>query len=334
MFVNISDSNAEFQPALLRDESPAAALPHEADTPHLPHPISLLINANSRRGKDAFDSAVAALKAAKVPLKRAVEMSDEAETDRLLREEIADGARVVIIGGGDGTLSHCANLLAGTQTAMAVLPLGTGNTWARSLGLPLKLEAAAQVIAKGHIENSDVGRVNGRVFLNSVALGLSCEIAQSLDKNTKKKLGLLAWPLVGTRVLWHHKPLQIKVTSRERTYHVRTHQILVVNGRYVAGPVAAAPHASIQDSSLDVFTLGGAKFSSLLHSSLVWLRGQHLNDPQTKFFSTQHVRIESLRRPIFAAVDGEIDLKTPLDIDVWPGALKVVVPQGFRADEA
>lgn len=332
--MNTSDQPQNLSPQPLRDESPAAALPHEADVPHLPQPISLLINANSRRGKDAFDSAVAALKVAKVPLKRAVAMGDKEETDRLLREEIAGGARLVIIGGGDGTLSHCANLLAGTQTAMAVLPLGTGNTWARSLGLPLNLEQAAQVIAKGHIENSDVGRVNGRIFLNSVALGLSCEIAQSLDKNTKKKLGLLAWPLVGSRVLWKHKPLQIKVTSRERIYRVRTHQILIVNGRYVAGPVTAAPDASIQDSSLDVFTLGGAKFSSLLHSALTWLRGQHLNDPQTKFFSTQHVRIESLRRPISAAVDGETDLQTPLDIDVWPGALQVVVPQGFRAEEA
>ena len=102
----------------------------------------------------------------------------------------------------------------------------------------------------------------------------------------------------------------------------------------MAGPVAAAPDASIQNAVLDVFTLGGAKFSSLLHSSLVWLRGQHLHDSQTKFFSTQSLTIESLRRPIRAAVDGEIDLETPLDINVWPGALKVVVPRGFQADEA
>ena len=332
--MNISDSNPNSHPAPLREQAPAAAPQTTANVPQLPQPISLLINGNSRRGKDAFDDAVAALKKASVPLKRAVAMGSREETAQLLREEIDKGARLVIIGGGDGTLSSCAGVLAGTQTAMAVLPLGTGNTWARSLGLPMDLEDAAQVIAKGHIENSDVGRVNGRVFLNSVALGLSCEIAQSLDKETKRKLGLLAWPVVGSRVLWHHKPLQIKVTSSQRTYHVRTHQILVANGRYVAGPIAAAPDASIQNAVLEVFTLGGAKFSSLLHSSLAWLRGRHLYDEQTKFFSTQHLTIESLRRPIPAAVDGEIDLKTPLDINVWPGALKVVVPRGFQADEA
>ena len=329
--MNISDTNS--QPTPLRNEAPAAS-PLEAAVPQLTQPISLLINTNSRRGQEAFDAAVQALRAAHVPLKRAIKMGSPEETAQLLREEIDAGAPLVIVGGGDGTLSSCAGILAGSQTAMAVLPLGTGNTWARSLGLPLDLEAAAQVIAKGHIENSDVGRVNSRVFLNSVALGLSCEIAQSLDKETKKKLGLLAWPVVGSRVLWKHKPLQIKVTSHERTYRVRTHQILVVNGRYVAGPVTAAPDASIQNAVLDVFTLGGAKFSSLLHSALTWLRGQHLDDAQTKFFSTQHVTIDSLRRPIPAAVDGEIDLQTPLDIDVWPGALRVVVPQGFRAETA
>ncbi len=318
----------------LRDQSPAAASNDEANVPQLPQPISLLINANSRRGKEAFDDAIAALKKARIPLKRAVAVSDKDETAQLLREEVEDGARLVIVGGGDGTLSYCAELLAGTQTAMAVLPLGTGNTWARSLGLPIDLAKAAEVIAKGHIENSDVGRVNGHVFLNSVALGLSCEIAQSLDKKTKSKLGLMAWPVVGARVLWKHKPLQIEVISSERTYRVRTHQILIVNGRYVAGPITAAPDASIQDATLDVFTLGGAKFRSLIKTSWKWMRGQHLQDAQTKFFSTQRVQIRSMRKPIDVAVDGEIEFQTPLDIDVWPGALKVVVPRGFEAQKA
>ena len=176
--------------------------------------------------KEAFDDAVAALKKANVPLKRAVAMGSKEETAQLLREEIAEWRTF-----GNSWVAAMARYRVAPmcwperQTAMAVLPLGTGNTWAHSLGLPLDLEEAAQVIAKGHIESSDVGRVNGRVFLNSVALGLSCEIAQSLDKNTKKKLGLLAWPVVGARVLWHHKALQIKVTSHERTYRVRTHQI-------------------------------------------------------------------------------------------------------------
>jgi YegS/Rv2252/BmrU family lipid kinase len=280
-----------------------------------------------------FDQAVEALKAANVPLAEAIAVQDKDHTARILKREIEAGARVVIVGGGDGTLSECADHLVNTQVAMAVLPMGTGNTWARSLGLPLDLEGAAKSIAEGHIEATDVGKVNGQVFLNSVAIGLSTEIAGALSGDVKKKLGLLAWPVVGVRVLWKHKPLQVTVTSPEKSFRVRTHQLLVVNGRYVAGPIIAAPGASIQDSTLDVFTLGGASMKSLAKTTWAWLRGKHVKDPGSHFFSTQKLRIESLRKPIKANVDGEINEKTPLEIEILPGALRVVVPKGFVADE-
>jgi YegS/Rv2252/BmrU family lipid kinase len=312
--------------------------PFVPGAPGLPRPITLLVNAHSRRGKLQFEAAVAALKDAGVPLAEAVAVEDKRDTVRILKREIAAGARLVIVGGGDGTLSECADHLVNTNVAMGVLPLGTGNTWARSLGLPLGLEEAARVIAAGHIEATDVGRVNGQVFLNSVSIGLSAEIASALSGSVKKKLGLLAWPVVGARVLWKHKPLLIKVSSREKTFRVRTHQLLVVNGRYVAGPITATPEASLQDSSLDVFTLGGAKRGSLFKMSLAWLRGKHTDTKamrtESRYFSTRELRIESLRKPIPANVDGEINEKTPLEIEVLPGALRVVVPHDFVADEA
>ncbi len=295
--------------------------------------VTVLINAHSRRGQLLFGQAVAALEAAHIPIAEAIKVEDTAHTNRILKREVEAGARMVIVGGGDGTLSECAGHLVHTEVAMGVLPLGTGNTWARSLGLPLNLEEAAKVIATGHIESTDVGRVNGQVFLNSVSLGLSAEIAGALSSEVKKKLGLLAWPVVGARVLWKHRPLMVRVSSQDKSFRVRTHQLLVVNGRYVAGPIRASPDSSLQDSTLDVFTLGGASMRSLLHTTWAWLRGRHMNDPASRFFSTQSVRIESLRRPIRASVDGEINEQTPLQIEILPRALKVVVPQGFVADE-
>jgi diacylglycerol kinase family enzyme len=95
----------------------------------------------------------------------------------LLRREVEAGAHTVIIGGGDGTLSECASHLIHTNVAMGVLPLGTGNTFARSIGIPLDLNAAARTIATGNVQRIDVGQVNDQIFLNSVSLGLSAEIA-------------------------------------------------------------------------------------------------------------------------------------------------------------
>jgi len=256
-----------------------------------------------------------------------------ADTAKLLKHEIETGARTIIVGGGDGTLSATANFLAGTEVAMAVLPLGTGNTFVRSLGLPLDLNEAAKTIAEGHVEPVDVGRVNGQIFLNSVSLGLSTEVAGALDKKTKKRLGLMAWPVVGIRVLWTHRAILLKVDAAEKTYHVRTHQLVVVNGRYVAGPITAAPKSSVQDEHLDVFVLGGAKHHSLAKATWEWIRGKHVYSESSRYFMTKSLRVEALRHPLKANVDGEINETTPLEIEVLPGALKVVVPRGFNAKQ-
>ena len=298
-----------------------------------PRPITLIINGNSRQGHEAFATAQDALRAAGVPLGQAILSRHKDDTVRALRREIEDGATTVIVGGGDGTLSQCAGQLAGTSVAMAVLPLGTGNTLARSLGLPLDLEGAAKVIAGGHVESMDVGRVNGRVFLNSVTLGLSADIAHALNRDIKKRLGGLAWPVVGAKVLLKHRALRLKVTARESTFRARTHQIVVANGRYIAGPIAAAPDASVQDSELKVFVLGDANRWSLIKTALLWIAGRHVEAPSARYFTTQSVRVESLRRPLRADVDGEICERTPLCIEIEPKALRVVVPHGFEADE-
>jgi diacylglycerol kinase (ATP) len=299
----------------------------------LPRPVTLIINGNSRRGREAFPLAQDALRAAGVPLGEAILSREKEETVRALQREIEEGAKTVIIGGGDGTLSQCAGELAGTSVAMAVLPLGTGNTLARSLGIPLDIEGAARTIARGHIETMNVGRVNGRVFLNSVTLGLSASIAHALDGGIKKRLGILSWPVVGIKVIVRHRALRLRITAAERQFRTRTHQIVISNGRYIAGPVAAAPDASVQDDCLRVFTLGRATRWSLLKLTLLWIVGRHVDAPEADYFQTQKVRVESLKRLIAADVDGEICERTPLDIELAPHALRVVVPEGFEADE-
>ncbi len=294
-------------------------------------PITLIINANSRRGRDAFEDAQKSLRAAGLEIE-AHAVKDKDETNRLLKREIEAKSPFVIVGGGDGTLSQAAGKLVHSETAMAVLPLGTGNTFARSIGIPLGLNEACKTIASGWIEKIDIGRCNDQYFLNSVALGLSTEIAGALTKEVKKKLGLLSWFVVGVRVLATHRPLLLRVSSEEKTYSVRTHQLLVVNGRYVAGPIAAAPQASVQDRTFDVFVLGGAKKSSLYKTAWLWVRGRHMSDPNARFFTTQKLTVQSLRRSVKANVDGEINDATPLELEILPGALRVVVPHDFDAE--
>lgn len=301
--------------------------------PQLPEPVTMIINGNSRRGQEAFPLAKQALCDAGVPLGKAILSKHKEETVRVLREEIERGARTVIVGGGDGTLSQCANVLAGSTVAMAVLPLGTGNTLARSLGIPFDIEEAAQTIARGHIETMNVGRVNGRVFLNSVTLGLSSDIAHALDGDIKKKWGVLSWVIVGGKVIFKHRALRLRVSAPEKQYRVRTHQLVISNGRYIAGPIAAGPDASVQDDVLRVFTLGRSTRWSLFKLTILWILGRHETSPEANYFATQKVRVHSLKKTLIADVDGELCEKTPLTIEIASHALRVVVPHDFEADE-
>lgn len=255
------------------------------------------------------------------------------ESERVLRRELQAQAPSVLVGGGDGTLSFCANLLAGSETAMGTLPLGTGNTFARSIGLPLALEEAAAALAEGRVEAVDVGSVNGRVFLNSVTLGLSAKIADSVDSAAKSRWGLLAWPVVGLPIAFGHRPLSLKIVAPGHLLQVRTHQLVVSNGRYIAGPLAATPGATVQDACLRVFTLGGSRRRSLLRATLQWLRGRHTISPDTEYFAATHLRIDSPRRPVKANVDGELCEQTPLEFEVVPRALRLIVPRDFQADQ-
>lgn len=312
--------------------SPAEASGISADAgQQLPRPITCIINTHSRKGRDQYEDAIAALKKAGLPLIHAHAVEDRDQTVELLLSQVENGANLVIVGGGDGTLSDCAEQLAGTSVAMGVIPLGTGNTLARSLGIPLDLEGAANTLAAGHIITMDVGRANGKAFLNSVTLGLSSEIAHALDSKIKKKLGILAWPIIGFKVFARHRALTLRVRSAERSYTVRTHQLVVANGRYIAGPVASSPDAAINDHTLDVFVLGKDSKKSLVKTALQWLTGRHTESKEAKFFQTKSLRIESLRGRVPADLDGEIDEYTPLDITIEPNALRVVVPKGYDA---
>jgi len=291
------------------------------------HPVTLVVNGQSRRGRDAFQELQRQLIAAGIRVGRADLGRDSKGTKTLLEEEVRRGAKAVIVGGGDGTLHACAQVLAGSPVAMGIVPLGTGNTFVRSLGIPLNMAEAVRELAKGRVASVDVGLCNGEIFLNSVSLGLSVAVAGTLRPEAKKWLGPLAYVGALTKVLLRYRPVQLRIAAAERTYTVRTHQLVIANGRFLAGPVPASPEASLSNARLDVFILGGREKTGLLRGTWAWLRQQQRHSPETRFFETTRLTV-SARHSLRANLDGELSQSTPLDIAVLPGGLKVIVPAG------
>jgi YegS/Rv2252/BmrU family lipid kinase len=171
------------------------------------------------------------------------------------RAAVADGADLVVVCGGDGTVTACAAGLAGSGTPMAVVPLGTGNLLARNLGLPLDVRGALGVALAGVNRELDVGDANGRPFLVMAGLGLDAQMLGSTSEPLKKRLGWVAYAVAG---LAHLRDRPMRVTLRadggppERR---RASAVIAGNVGRLQGGLALLPGAAPDDGLLDIVVL-------------------------------------------------------------------------------
>src|SRR4030095_7358360 len=147
-----------------------------ADKRPLPKQAILIVNTASRNGADAFEPAREKLIAAGLGLIAAIAVHEPEAPPREVQGAV-HRAPMVIVGGGDGTLSEAVDHFLGTDTAFALLPLGTANSFARTLEIPLDLDGAVDVIANGEARRIDLAAINGDHFLNNAALGLAPMVA-------------------------------------------------------------------------------------------------------------------------------------------------------------
>lgn len=246
-----------------------------------------------------------------------------------VRDAVESGAPLVIVGGGDGTLNAVANLLVGASTAMAVLPLGTGNAFARDLGLSTDLEVACDVASQGRIAEVDVGIANGACFLNVATVGLTSAIAASLREPDKRRFGRLVYVVAVARAIRHIRPFTATlVTDNGRQNRFRALQVVIGNGRHHAGPFKVTPEAGLQTGKLSLYALESASKGALLRLALHLPSATHVLLPEVHSEMTSRGTLETEpgRRVI---LDGEAGPYTPLRFEVRPAALKVVVPQDF-----
>ena len=142
------------------------------ETTPLPRQATLIVNAHSRKGQALFETACQKLKAAGVSVTSAHAVTDPAELQPMVRAAVQRGTPMLIMGGGDGSLSGVVDELVGTNCVFAVLPLGTANSFARSLDLPLDLDGAIETIANGRRRRVDLGMIDGDYFVNGASIGL------------------------------------------------------------------------------------------------------------------------------------------------------------------
>ncbi len=251
----------------------------------------------------------------------------EKHVRRAAEHAVKAGAGAVIVAGGDGSMTTVCDVLAGTSTILGVLPLGTGNSFAQTLGLPLDLAAALDVIAAGRHTRVDLGIVNGTHFANFATIGLSSEIADNVPKILKPIVGRAAYAVGGITPMLAHKAFRARVRSNEGKREFVAQQILVANGRYF-GSQPVLPNATIRDGKLALYASPG---SSLLHVAETYVAmffGKQTMLPGSIAITSEEIVIKTKPKQL-VSIDGSAFGKTPVRFSIARKALRVFVGEAF-----
>ncbi len=290
--------------------------------------VILVNQGGGSAGDDARERVAAALRSAGI--EGEVELLPGGELADRAARAVAEGATLVVAAGGDGTMSAVAGALAGTRTALGVLPLGTLNHLARDLGISFKLDEAAAVIAAGHVRTIDVARLNERIFINNSAIGLYPLMVADRE-GQQERLGRskrLAMFVAGLRMLvrFHHHRLKLTI-NEQRTEHVLTPLLFVGNNDYRLDLGGAGQRASLSDGILSVIVMrrmGRIGFFAALVRALI---GRTRPADMIKLDHVLALKVESRRSQLTVSSDGETaQIVPPLDYRIDPAALRVIAP--------
>ncbi len=288
-------------------------------------PLPVVVNRSggtaSAKGDALSDELERAFAASQVKLDLVAGKEMEEAIDRY-----RDAVRVVV-GGGDGTLGSAAGLLAGFGTQLGVLPLGTRNHFARQLGIPIDLEAAAHVSATGRVIEVDLGDAGGRTFINNASFGAYVELVREREKSSLPKW--IASIGASWRVLRKLRPRRFNLVVDGEAMSVETSLLFVGNNRYQTSDGKLGDRAALDEGVLSVFALARMTRWRLVTTAARIALGK-IDDARDFSIETtaRELRIDG-DGEIGIALDGELTrLPLPLTLTIRPLALKVVVADG------
>jgi YegS/Rv2252/BmrU family lipid kinase len=283
----------------------------------------LIVNAASRKGAEAFEPSREKLVEAGVELidARAI---DEPELLEGAVTAAIDRAPMVIVGGGDGTLSKAVDHFLGKDTVFALLPLGTANSFARTLGIPLELEGAVDVIANGAARSIDLASIDGDYFLNNAALGLAPVIAESVPSGLKRMLGRAGYLVWAGWSAANFDAFRLVIDDGECRHRLWATEVRIANGRFHGG-LELIETADVDSGEIVVQAVEGRSLTKLAWSYLASALKAEARHQTLREFRGRKLRIETHPR-MRVSIDGEIGPETPFTASVIPYAIRVAAP--------
>jgi diacylglycerol kinase family enzyme len=253
------------------------------------------------------------------------------------RQDIAAAARAalnmhpraIVAGGGDGTVSAVASALAGTETALGVLPLGTLNHFAKDSGIPLDLPKAVQTVVAGHTKRVDVGRVNDAMFVNNSSIGVYPSFVEARDRLRKQGHSKWSAPIFAMAdVLRREGEVAIRLHADRSRVVARTPFVFVGNNEYRVEGFRLGGRMRLDGGRLHAYFAPPVRTRHLPKLFAQAVFGYARREHALETMTGAELWVDTIfRRSIDVACDGEIvTLDTPLHYRSWPGALSVLVP--------
>ncbi len=252
----------------------------------------------------------------------------------LAREAADEGATLLVVVGGDGTVHEVVNGIAGREgVELALIPRGTGWDFARTHKVPKRLDVALRIAKDGQARTFDLGRATYRTngserttwFANMASVGMSGAVAAKANSTTKalgaKTSYLYALGTVFAR--WKNVELRVRVDEEERSGLME--DTIVAVGRYLAGGMMITPDAEPDDELFDVLLIGDLTKTELVRVMPKIYRGTHLPHPKGEVLRGRTVSIEA-DDPLPIQLDGEQPGTTPVRFEIAPAAIRLRVP--------
>jgi diacylglycerol kinase (ATP) len=283
---------------------------------------------HSRRCRDLAETAMAALAAAGFDVSRP-ELPPKEQLQQLLRDE-GPKHDLVIVMGGDGTINMTLDVMQEIAKPLGILPAGTANDLARTLGLPMDVAEAVKVIAAGHVKVIDLAEVNGKPYVNAASFGLTTDVTKQLDPDKKRRWGVLAYLIAAWKALRRARGFSIEIDEPahngqpERDWRMRSIQVVVGNGRSFGGGMTVDAEATIDDGLMHLYCIKALPWWKVLLLLPALRLGTHASSKHVHNATGSRFAIRT-KRPIPISADGEILAETPANFTMRPRALRVFV---------
>jgi YegS/Rv2252/BmrU family lipid kinase len=254
----------------------------------------------------------------------------DVDAGQLAQEAVKQGVHTIIASGGDGTLSAAAEALMGTSIPLGVISRGTANAFASALGIPDTIEAACQTILAGKTKVVDTALCNGKPMVLLVGIGFEAEVVEKADRETKNRLGMLAYILAGVKQLRDFDTFEATIETDERVITVNAAAVTIANAAPPTSILAQGPAGIIYDDGLLDLTVvapenrAGA-IASAYHLLQTALRGDAAERDDIGYMRARRIKVTT-NPPQKVVLDGEIIGTMPIEVECIPGGLTILVP--------